>query len=578
MKKFGADPDADDDTPGVDEKTPDLSAYKTPEIESALDAMLLFDDAEQFYSTCFPNAMPPYRWQVEELLQLSGYTNPYDPFSKRMASKDLPMLKTLQAANGSGKDQIVIAVWALFFICCQRNAYWIGTSASYTQLDKQTWRHIKLLAQQINAKYGVKFLKINKFQIKNLRHNSEIVLFRTDEDTKTEGWHPLVDGGPMAIVLNECKSLSPAITDAFKRCHGYTHWVNISSPGNPIGYFYERCTKYHQCWPAPLVLGKWYHRHITYKDCPHLEAAYIRAVEELGFDHPLVQSSFLALFISGDQVFVVPLQDFNYKYPERIRLPDLPRRAGVDLSLGGDLTVISIWEGNYFVKEIELRERHEPTLTRILYELFKQERLEAKNVYADAGSFGITIIQRLQEYKYSINGVYNQGRALNPKVYANRIAEMAFNFRSMVQHRMLNLENLSDKVKTQAANRLYSFGDDDGKIHLEPKPEYKARHGASPDHFDSALLANSGCNYFVLKAAIAQNTEKVESGAAPLPDQVIEEYKKVYGHTNYKPNGGGKQLWRTSGIERSRPRESVHRTGSRLQPVGIHYRRGSRSV
>lgn len=577
MKKFGENPNEDDE-PGVDEKTPDLAAYQTPEINSALDAMLLFEDAEQFYNICFPTAMAPYRWQVEELLQLSGYLNPYDPFSKVKPTKDLPMLRTLQAANGSGKDQIVIAVWALFFICCQRDAYWIGTSSSYTQLDKQTWRHIKILAQQLNAKFGVKFLKINKFQIKNLRHNSEIVLFRTDEDTKTEGWHPLVDGGPMAIVLNECKSLSPAITDAFDRCHGYTHWVNISSPGKPVGYFYERCTKYHQCWPQAMVLGKWYHRHISYADCPHLQKAYERKVEELGPDHPLIQSSFRALFISGDQVFVVPLQDFNYAYPEKIRLPDLPRRAGVDLSLGGDLTVISIWEGNYFIKEIELQERHEPTLTRLLHAIFVQEKLEAKNVNADAGSFGITIIQRLQEapYKYAINGIYNQGRALNPKVYENRVAEMAFNFRSMIQHRLLNLGKLSDKVKNQASARLYEFGDD-GRISLEPKKEYKARMGASPDHFDAALLANAHCNYFVLKAAIHENRSRVESGLIDVPAQIHEEFKKIYGHTEYTATDAN-NLRRTSGVERKRIGAPVQRSDSRLQQVSWHYRRKSGSL
>ena len=500
---------------------------------------LPFTDAFAFADVFFPDK-PLYRWQIEVLRQLSGYMDPYDQHNRAQPSKENPMLYTLCAANGSGKDEFVLSLWALFCLTCKTNFHWIGTSSSYIQLHEQTWRHIEARARTLNKIIGPKFIERRKHKLKCARTGSEITLFRTDEDANTEGWHP-ISGGEMAIVLNECKSLEPEIVLAFKRCHGYTHWLNISSPGDPIGYFYERCMTPKNVWPQKMALGEPTFRKITVHDCPHLLAEFQRdtdPVDGFSIEHPYIQSSYLANFVETSKLRIIPQARLIYDYPAKSKM-GLPRRAGLDLSLGGDATVLSVWEGNYQVAEITFRERHEPTLTRLICAKIEEMGLDANQVVADAGGAGTMIIQRIRDEGFQIQGIHNGARAKQPKVYVNAGSETAMRFARLITDKLLNLQGVSDKLKRQMTERLYFVKE--GRIQLEAKPDFRARTGYSPDEFDAAILAHVNCGAYVFRSA------SVENKPAPniLGKQFQQEWESIYGKpstsstntTNYRTSG-----------------------------------------
>lgn len=493
-----------------------------------------FEDAWQFAATCFPEYPEFYRWQIEELLRLSGYCDPYDPATRYRPSKESPLLYTLCAANGSGKDQILIALWALYCVCCEQWFHMIVTSASYTQLDEQTWRHIKAGAEQIN-RICPEYLTITKHKIKCRATKSEITLYRTDESGKTEGWHPLKEGAPMAIVLNEIKSIDGDLVVSFKRCHGYTHWINISSPGEPQGYFYERCTSLEHAYPDIMVPGKPYFRRIDYTECPHLAAEYQRDVAEFGENHPYILSSYLAQFSSTALLCLIDPGRYLYQYPEKSTL-GLPRRAGVDLALGGDSTVISIWEGNHPIKEIELNESFEPRLTPLIVGHLIDNGVSPNHTYADAGGLGAPIIQRIVDAGFAINAVHNQGAPRNKRAFYNRGAELAWNFRRLVYDRLLNLKDISARLKRQLPLRRYEMKN--GKIILEAKADFRKRVGFSPDHLDSAVLAHAGVFHEMLR----EDTSP-EAVIGDSTKYMMEEFNELYGN-----------------IDNARARASAYRT------------------
>lgn len=499
---------------------------------------LPIDNAYDFHQMFFPEE-ELYRWQIEMLMQLSGYCDPYDPASRAEPSKEAPLLATLCAANGSGKDMIVLSTWALWEVCCHVQAHWIGTSSSFTQLDQQTWRHIKARAEVLQKLLGARELEITKFKVIYKKSKSEITLFRTDEGAKTEGWHPIVTGGRMTIVLNECKSLDPELVISFRKCHGYTHWLNISSSGDSFGYFYEKCMTAEHVWPAPMVLGKSYFRKITVNDCPHLRAEFERDLVDFALDSPFIQSSYLSNFIQSGSFFVVPPDRVLYAYPPKSTL-GMPKRVGIDFGLGGDATCISAWVGNYPLPEIEFNESHEPTLTRMVVAALRDLDVEPGQVYADLGNFGQAIVPRIREEGLNINGVHNQSSARNKKAYANRGAEIAMNFGRLVTDKLLNLKDASTKLKRQMTQRKYFYKD--GKMQLEDKKEFRARIGYSPNNFDAAILAHVGCSAHVLQAASAElNTVVVD------PNQHWKrEYELIYGKID---NGRARAgAYRTSGI------------------------------
>lgn len=503
---------------------------------------LPFNDAFEFAHIHFPEHTL-YRWQIETLLQLSGYANPYDPNSQREATKDNPLIYTLCASNGSGKDQIVLAIWALFCLTGKPDFYWIGTSSSAEQLDGQTWYHIKKKAQALNAIYGAKFLRITKFRIVCPKTGSMLRLFRSDEDKLTEGFHPLVKDGQMVIALNECKSLDESVIMAFKRCHGVTHWLNISSPGDPVGHFYEACANPHAVWPQPLVFGKKYFRRITVHDCPHLTAEFKRHLEDYDISVPFIRSSFLAEFTESSIMLIVPPERLIYDYPKKATM-GLPRRAGIDLGFGGDSTVMSIWEGNYQVAELEFNQPNEPILTTILCAKLTEYNVPPLQVFVDGGGAGSTVIDRMREAGFAVNKVLNNNKPVNERVYVNRGAEIAFNFRRLITDKVLNLQGISTKLKVQMSKRHYFHKNT--RIQLESKQEFRARFGYSPDHFDAAILAHVGTNIYVFKALNAEKPKELTGINQPSLSELRRNFEEFYGTTsNNKANAGE---WRTGGI------------------------------
>lgn len=520
---------------------------------------LPFDNAWDFYMAFF-NDEQLYRWQIEELLQLSGYADPYDPKSRVEPTKDAVMRKTLLAANGSGKDMIVLSIWALWEICCHCQSHWIATSASFKQLDEQTWRHIKSRAERLQSILGEQELTIKKHKVIYRKSKSEITLFRTDEKGKTEGWHPIVTGGRMIIVLNEAKEFEDELITAFRKCHGYTHWVNVSSAGDPFGYFYEKCLKPDDQWPNPLKLGRNYFRKITVNDCPHLKSEFEFDLTEFDIDDPYIQNSYLSNFVTSGAFFVIPPDRLIYAFPPRDEL-GMPRRAGIDFGLGGDSTVISIWQGNHFIKEIEFNEAHEPTLTRMVCAAIRQENLECDQVCGDLGNFGQAIIPRIREDGLPILGLHNQSKPLNAKAYVNRGIETAMNFSRLVTDKLLNLDKLPSKLKRQMIQRQYFYKN--GKRQLEDKAEFRARIGYSPNNLDAAILAHVNVSAHTLKAISAL----ILTQTADPNQHWKKEYEEIYGKLdNDRANAG---VYRTSGTygrrEIGSPLRSINRrlAGSR---------------
>lgn len=524
----------------------------TVELSERARTLMRFRTAWDMYQVLFTDLPEIYQWQFEELHRLSGIADPYDDEAEPLNPTHVaPMLYTLQAANGSGKDQIVLSIWAVWFMCHYPQSLCLGTSSSYTQLNEQTWRHIKVRAERINAVFGADTLEITKFKVRFDELRSEITLFRSDEAGKTEGWHPLASGAKFALLLNETKSIEPALITSFKRCHGYTHWINVSSPGDPIGYFYDRCTDPNNVeYPAPLVLGKWYHRLVDHTQCPHLAAEYERDVAEFGEDSPYIRSSYGALFTSQGLLVLVDPMLARYAYPPPRGM--LPRRAGIDFALTQDSTVMSIWEDNFFVREIEWHISHEPKLTPLIVDALEQNRVPAANVYGDAGNFGTTIIQRMGELGYHINGVHNQGKARRPKVFRNRGTELAWNFRRLIIDKHLNLDRISNKLRRQMSERLYTVHNGN-EFAMEPKVDFRGRRGYSPDHLDAAVLAHAGIDPSMFIPTVRPEAEPVT-----MAETLIHNWQKIYGRiTTAGGDAAGK--YRTSGFQPRKALQGVDR-------------------
>ena len=167
-------------------------------------------------------------WQEEVNTLLSGNHGDIN------FSKDSPLKFHLVAANGSGKDSMVIAGYAVWQAMTQVRSRCIVTSKSVSQIRGQTEPNIRMLCEQINKKFeptGQKIFLLRKGHYFCFNTGAEILAYVTDEEQRAEGFHPWPDapGSKLSIIINEAKSVEDEIARAFARCT-YTQRIVTGKP------------------------------------------------------------------------------------------------------------------------------------------------------------------------------------------------------------------------------------------------------------------------------------------------------------------------------------------------------------
>lgn len=409
-----------------------------------------------------------YNWQVNRLTEFAAQHG-------KMA---------VVANNGSGKSSYLIAPAALWLAGHSRLGRSVVTSSSGPQLDRQTTPAIKHIAEEVNAFYdGEEVFKIRERLITFMPHGGTVELFATDEAGKAEGYHPHPSGdGELGIFVDEGKSIGEDIYGALQRCTGTTRRLDVSSPGSPNGHFFE-------CFTSPT----WSTHRVTWKDCPHItQAEYDEAVLRYGEFSPLVRSMFWAEFVGLDDMIAIHFDLVRKAFQNFYKVTSNlfgKRFAGVDLSGGGDESVMSVWHGNTEIALEVFRFAHSPDTVRHVAMLVNKYNIESEHVTLDDGGLGQIINDYLREAGlFNLRRVRNDSRAMNTAVYANRGAENWINFARILDRLVFTVKDQT--ARSQLGNRYYKMVG--GKMQLEEKRKAKVLGHRSPDRADAIVLAFVG--------------------------------------------------------------------------------------
>lgn len=452
---------------------------------------LSFDNAAEWFHFLMPE-FQMHDWQYEMLMLCSGYRQPHSYSVKTPYTDDEPLRAIIAAANGSGKDLVLIAGLATWFMVSAQKSKVIATSSSDAQLKYQTEPHIVELCRRANHKFSSEMIKWVEHYITFPELKSNIRLFATNEAGRAEGEHP-VHGGRMMLIMNEAKSIKNQIWDALARCSGYSYWLEISSPGQDNGHFYDEhreAINLRNIWPNPVTPVKPYYRRITGDECPHLKQAQKEAIAKQG--DLIMRSSWYAEFTSIESDCVIPrhlleyCDKFSTDYTGSPLKITTPKRIGCDVGAGKDATVMSFWAGNKFVAEERITEKNLMLQIPWLLEQVSKHGFQGCSLIIDDNGVGQAIADELFLRKYNIIRVRAQHRAFNTQEYLNAGAEMYANIRDHAQ-----LKNLGDiPTKTIRELSVRRWQKHNGKYKLFDKEEDKALlDGKSPDSADAMALA-----------------------------------------------------------------------------------------
>lgn len=464
-------------------------------------------------------------WQIKYMLD----------FALGGSSDKIPFQSVVRACNGSGKDKYIIAPCVVWLCMKHKKAIGVVTSSSGAQLDNQTCRYIKQLCEALNTKIGheVWNTKYRHYQCDfgtGKGDISEIFCYATDEAGKAEGYHPTDFGCKMGIFVSEDKTVPDEINVALNKCTGYTHRAHVSTPGLPMGHFFDYCAT---AIGRELITNisevnstDWIQYHVTAYDCSHISKDYI---EQMKRDLPggefgaAFKSQVLAEFGTTDEMVVVPYiyvsKAINNKIPH---LQETYNTAGLDLSDGGAETVLLIRNGNKHIKTIPFRFDNTEDTLDFLEDQFNKEGLRHREalIFADCCGIGKPMINSLKRRGWSnMRYVDSRHNAKEGRVYSNLGTELFFNVRKLLENKELIIQR-DDLLIRQLSTRYYKINTNN--IHaLLTKLEQRSRGFPSPDRADAFNLA-----FWNYKSTIKYDEKETEK---PFEEEKESPNKKVIG-------------------------------------------------
>ena len=211
-----------------------------------------------------------------------------------------------------------------------------------------------------------------------------------------EGYHGDSGDAPLAILIDEAKTVADDIFTAVARCR--PHWLLMaSSPGEAHGEFYRSHT----------TLAKFYRRYVvTAFDCPHISReAIAREIEKWGESHWLIRSMIYAEFTRSEEAgAVVQLADAERAiFHPPVYVADGSVSAFVDFAAGGDENVLAVRRGNRVRVVAAWREKNTMVARDEFASLFEREGLNPSQISGDSGGLGTAMIDALAEIGWPIS-------------------------------------------------------------------------------------------------------------------------------------------------------------------------------
>lgn len=478
-----------------------------------------------------------HTWQVQFMMDFARDWN-----------QELPYQALVRACNGSGKDKYILAPCAVWLCMRFISARCVITSSSGIQLDSQTDTYIEQLCAAANQKIHPGIWKCNYRYYECLPTGSPMTLFATDESGKAEGYHPLKFGAKMALFESEAKTVPDEIHNAQSRCTGYTHRCLVSTPGLPLGHMYDLDSmaidrKTITDW-STITASDFVRYHITAYECSHIPKSDIeRGKRNLpgGETGSAFKSQYLAEYGTTDEMVVIPYTYVWRSYnsvPKEGWIKEPFNKAGLDLSDGGDETVLIIRNGNKLLKVIPFKFDNTEDTIGFLNEKFREWELTDREalIFADCGGLGKPMLDRMRRQGWAnIRYFDNRNTAYEPRTYRNRGSESWFHIRKLLERHELILYQ-DEKLIRQLSTRYYKITGNN--VHqLLSKLESRSRGYPSPDRADALVLAF--CDYkstFRETTSEEQRPFKLPAEKKPISQLTLAEVARRDADGKYNRN------------------------------------------
>lgn len=410
--------------------------------------------------------------------------------------------------NESGKTSACIAPLIPWHMETFPGSLTVTTSASNKQIKFQLYPQLKRI---LSGWDGWVVRDSNEHSVR-APNGSYCVSYSTDDPGNIEGFHewkapPFMKGwvppeewdlgdfqynedAPLLIIVDEGKTIAKEFYEALRRCRP-TRYVVASSPGPPIGTFYDYSHSLKERFRNPDT-GELNIVNVSYKDCPHLlqNEQKLRQIQEdirdFKRNSSWVRSSIFGEFAQSGENMVFDLEKVDQAMSGMISHYDVQtKRAAIDLSGGGDEICMYVRRGNKAELVFSSHERDATILVDMLIIEFEKQgftKAQAHFIRADEGGLGDPICDLFRRQGWDIERVDFSSPPNATNRYGNRRAEMFFELAKLIVMGSIILPR-DDILRDQLGWQLYKH-DDRHLLWMISKREMPR----SPDRADTVAM------------------------------------------------------------------------------------------
>ncbi|MCY3853810.1 MAG: hypothetical protein OXF77_00855 [Thaumarchaeota archaeon] len=333
----------------------------------------------------------------------------------------------------------------------------------------------------------------------------------------------------MMVVVDEASGMSYSNDETFTAIKGIlasgkiTKLLMLGNPTNNSGYFYDCFTKLDGNEGLKIMT-------ISAFDTPNYKDNNISGLDDLkalSFDEitkldEAGNSNFLSLARGRDWLDNYSERDINVRLlgefgsqdadalfdandiktainreltDDNYNPDDLENKEvyylGVDVArFGSDATCFVVRQGNKIVDILKQYKKSTMETTGKIIQLMDKYQIDGSNINIDEIGVGGGVVDRLQEQNIEVNAINVAGACPNDS-YQNRYTnQRAMHYSNLAERFKKGYISIPDnKELKQELLSILGGVDSRGRLKIEPKTDFKARLGRSPDVLDALMLA-----------------------------------------------------------------------------------------
>lgn len=466
----------------------------------------------------------------------------------------------VQSCNAAGKTHLAagLVLWWVF----TRRGIVVTTAPTWRQVQDVLWQKIKEYVEPIKDLLGCTVHQ-TRMNVGPMHYATGL---STTEPSKFQGYH--AKGGVLIVVDEAAGVEDPEIWGAIdgNTTSNADRVLAIGNPTDPTGEFARRCKR-----PVKGLRNRF---KISAFDTPNLKAGWEKIqglvtkewvdlrTSEWGTSSPLYAARIMGEFptTGGDSLFPLTWLEraFNYHPMDNGDLALGPVGIGVDIAgSGNDNNAIALRDGGVleFVRGWPSVEP-EDLVDNLFGVVADRQHTEKPVNWMTIDSVGVgwpvyrmasarRARASLKYHDLRVSGFVAQSSPRNDRRFANRKAEVYWNFRELLRKNEVDMSLLGTDMRAlieKQASAIRYWPSARGQTVIEEKRALRNREGWSPDELEAAIMAYmqsqgvkgnalATIEYGMERGSAPDRMELNASGVADM-DHDWDRYDREWSHLN----------------------------------------------